>query len=201
MTEEGGASLRVDLRTVSFRAEERHLLLPSFSLIPGADPASWQKVTLQTGHQPAWWVQYVQTTSSGGQYPSLLQLTWCSQGFSKLEVKTRKISPDWIRQHLGDSDNFVVLVLVEPFLRASGAPSRESDSVFMVHQGQTRQIRSRSGCLKDRIGEFFSCQQKIVCLCCAKILLFLLQNVLCANYVFSSEDHISHVIVYYPKGF
>lgn len=47
-------------------AEECYIQLPSFSLIPGADPGSGEKVTLQAEHQPAGWIQHVQTAASGG---------------------------------------------------------------------------------------------------------------------------------------
>lgn len=52
--------------SVSLCAEERHLLLPGFSLILGADQTPRQEAILQTHHQPARWLQYVQTAASGG---------------------------------------------------------------------------------------------------------------------------------------
>lgn len=48
-------------------AEERYLLLPGLSLILGADPGSREKVLLQIKHQPARWIQHVQTAAPGGQ--------------------------------------------------------------------------------------------------------------------------------------
>lgn len=47
-------------------AEECYVQLSSFSLILGADQGSREKVTLQAKHQPAGWIQHVQTAASGG---------------------------------------------------------------------------------------------------------------------------------------
>lgn len=47
-------------------AEERYVQLSSFGLLLGADQGSREKVALQAKHQPAGWIQHVQTAASGG---------------------------------------------------------------------------------------------------------------------------------------
>lgn len=47
-------------------AEECYLLLPGLGFVPGADQESRSEAALQAHHQPAGWLQYVQTAASGG---------------------------------------------------------------------------------------------------------------------------------------
>lgn len=57
--------------SVSFCEEERHLPVSGFILVPGAGEGSGQEVTLQSGYQPARWLQHVQVTAGGGEYADL----------------------------------------------------------------------------------------------------------------------------------
>lgn len=53
--------------TVFFQiAEERHLPLPGFGLVPGAHQGSGPKATLQPDNQPARWLQHLQIAAAGG---------------------------------------------------------------------------------------------------------------------------------------